>query len=444
MQQSETSRLSLRPETSSSSVETLRSRGSPKSAILHYTAPPVVGGVEAVIQAHVQVFIEAGYPVTVIAGRGEGSALPSDAGFVLIPEMDSQHPQVTQASSMLEQGEVPPAFDDMVTRLAEALTPVLSRFDNVIIHNLFTKHFNLPLTAALHHLMDAGTIGHCIAWCHDFTWTSPSSRSKVHPGYPWDLLRTYRTDVTYVTVSHQRQRALAELFDRPSEQIHVIYNGVDTEMLLGLSPEGCDLITRLGLLESDLVLLMPVRVTRAKNIEYALHVVAALKARGCCLKLVLTGPPDPHDTRSMAYFDSLLALRKRLDIEEEMRFVFESGPDPDQPFVIDERLVGDLFRVSDVMFMPSHREGFGMPVLEAGLVGVPVLCTDVPAAEEIGGEDVTVFDAAEDPAHLAGQILAWAEQSPVHRLRRRVRQDYTWRAIFHRDIKPLLDGEGDM
>ena len=106
-------------------------------------------------------------------------------------------------------------------------------------------------------------------------------------------------------------------------------------------------------------------------------------------------------------------------------------------------MVGDLFRVSDVMFMPSHREGFGMPVLEAGLIGVPVVCTCVPAAEEIGGADVILFDAAEEPTHLAKRILAWAEQSPVHRLRRRVQQNYTWRAIFHRDIRPLLDGEGD-
>lgn len=84
-----------------------------------------------------------------------------------------------------------------------------------------------------------------------------------------------------------------------------------------------------------------------------------------------------------------------------------------------------------------------MPVLEAGLVGVPVVCTSVPAGEEIGGADVILFDADENPAHVAGRILAWAEESAVHRLRRRVRQDYTWQAIFHRDIRPLLGSEGD-
>jgi glycosyltransferase involved in cell wall biosynthesis len=98
--------------------------------------------------------------------------------------------------------------------------------------------------------------------------------------------------------------------------------------------------------------------------------------------------------------------------------------------------------MSDVMFMPSHREGFGMPVLEAGLVGLPAICTNVPAAEEIGAEDAIIFDADQNPDQLAGQLLALTEGSPIQRLRRRVRQRYTWHAIFHRDIKPLLDGEG--
>jgi glycosyltransferase involved in cell wall biosynthesis len=414
----------------------------PKTAILHYTAPPVIGGVEAVLHEHARVFVEAGYPVTVVAGWGTRDALPLGAKFVRIPEMDSRYQEIVEASEALERGEMPDGFDSLVDRLLESLTATLAHSDNVIVHNVFTKHFNLPLTAALHRLLDEGTTRHYIAWCHDFTWTSPNSRSEVHPGYPWDLLRTHRTDTVYVVVSEQRQRALAALFGCPPEEIRVIYNGVDPRTLLGLSCEGYALIERLGLLQSDLVLLMPVRITRAKNVEYALRVMAALKARGCCPRLVLTGPPDPHDVQSMAYFRSLQELRRELGVEAEMRFVFESGPDPEQPLTIDDRMVGDLYRVSDVMFMPSHREGFGMPVLEAGLAGVPVVCSDdVPAAREIGDGDVIRFDAEESPAHLAERILAWAANNPVYQLRRRVRQTHTWREIFRRDIRPLLVGE---
>jgi glycosyltransferase involved in cell wall biosynthesis len=416
----------------------------PQIAMLHYTAPPVVGGVEAVIQAHAQSLVEAGYPVIVVAGWGEKAALPQGAKLVRVPEMDSQYAQIAQMSAYLEKGQVPPEFEAMTHLLAKTLAPILSRFDNIIVHNVFTKHFNLPLTAALHRFLDEDHTPHCIAWCHDFTWTSPSSGSKVHAGYPWDLLRTRRPDVTYVVVSKRRQQELAGLFGCPADEIRVIYNGVDPQALLGLSPEGAALVERLGLLERDLLLLMPVRVTQAKNIEYALRVVAALKVRGCRPRLVLTGPPDPHDAESMAYFRSLQALRRELGVEEEMRFVFESGSDPAEPYVIDAGVVGDLFRVSDLMFMPSHREGFAMPVLEAGLAGIPVVCTEVPAAVEIGDEDVIVFDLDEAPDDLAKRLLAWAEGSTVHRLRRRVRQNYTWQAILRRDIEPLLRRREDL
>jgi len=60
----------------------------PQTAILHYTAPPVVGGVEAVLQAHAQTFIQAGYPVTIVVGWGEAAALPQGASLVRVPEMD--------------------------------------------------------------------------------------------------------------------------------------------------------------------------------------------------------------------------------------------------------------------------------------------------------------------------------------------------------------------
>lgn len=410
----------------------------PKTAILHYTAPPVIGGVEAVIKAHAKAFLQADYPVALVAGRGDADALPSGVDLFLIPELDSQHPEILEMSHMLEQGRVPTEFDTLVSRIIESLTAVLSSFDNAIIHNVLTKHFNLPLTSALHTLLDAGVIRKCIGWCHDFTWTSPMSRSKVFPGYPWDLLRTFRNDVTYVVVSQRRQRTLAALFGCYPEQIRVVYNGVDADLLLGLSQEGRDLVDRLGLVESDLIMLMPVRITQSKNLELALRVVAALRDEKVGVKLVVTGPPDPHDPGIMAYYQSLKALRDQLYLEAEVCFVFESGPDPARPYTIGLQLVGQLFRASDLMFMPSHREGFGMPVLEAALVRMPVMCTDVPAAVEIGGSDVLYFDSSEEPNAIARMILDWAKADPAHRLRRRIRQNYTWQAIFENAIEPLL------
>lgn len=410
-----------------------------KVGILHFSAPPIIGGVEAVIKAHVSEFLRAGYSVRVIAGRGEQTALPSGAEFVSLPEIDSNHPEIVKASQALDAGMLPENFETLADRLVDLLKPLVADLDVLVVHNVLTKHFNLPLTKALYSLQEKRAIKRLIAWCHDFTWTSSSSRSKVHAGNPWDLLRTRWPGTTYVTISKERQETLAGLLSVSLEQIPVVYNGVDPRILLGIGEEGWSLIQRLEMLKSDLNILMPVRVTQAKNIEFALEVVAALKQKELQPKLIITGPPDPHDQGSMQYYQSLLDLRNRLDVEEEMRFVFESGPKPGKPLMIGEEVVGDLYRISDVMFMPSHREGFGMPVLEAGMAGVPVVSREVPAASEIAEKNALIFTDQLAPEEAAELLLKAVEQSPPARFRQQVRYRFTWQAIFEQDIRPILE-----
>jgi len=412
-------------------------------AFLHYTAPPVVGGVEAVMEAHARVFLEVGIPVTLIAGQGDASALPPGADLALIPELDTRHPEIQAVGAELEAGRVPAGWDELVGRLEAVLRPILAGFSTVIFHNVFSKHFNLPLTAAIARLLDQRAVHPGIAWCHDFTWTSPRSADQVHPGYPWDLLRVPHPALRYVTVSQARQLELAGLFGCPPELIRVVYNGVDPGRLLRLGAEAQDLAARLDLLDSDLFLLLPVRVTRAKNLELAIRVAAALSQRFARPRLVVTGPPDPHSRESMGYFDSLRELRRQLGVEPVFRFVFESGPDPAQPHWISQEAVGDLMRLCDVVFLTSQGgEGFGMPVLEAGFMGIPVTGSrSLPAMMEVGGSEVFSFDdQGVQPEALAAQLSDWLEGLPSVRFRRRVRADFTWRSIFERDIRPMLAG----
>jgi glycosyltransferase involved in cell wall biosynthesis len=91
-----------------------------------------------------------------------------------------------------------------------------------------------------------------------------------------------------------------------------------------------------------------------------------------------------------------------------------------------------------LVLMPSHREGFGMPVLEGGLIGKPVFCTAVPVLEQIGAGSVYQIGTDEPPDHLAARIQAWTQQDALYRLRRCVRKEYTWSAIFRQVIQPLI------
>jgi glycosyltransferase involved in cell wall biosynthesis len=64
--------------------------------------------------------------------------------------------------------------------------------------------------------------------------------------------------------------------------------------------------------------------------------------------------------------------------------------------------------------VPSRKEGFGLPVLEAMAAGVPVLASDTPALREVGGDAATYLPAGEAGA-WAEAISAAADASPAER-----------------------------
>lgn len=409
-----------------------------KTAFLHYSVPPVIGGVESVIKAQVNQFIQAKLPVKVITGQGAASSLPTKAEFVQIDLLSSQQPEIAAVTAQLNDGILPATFEDLVNQIQVQLRPVLEDVHTVIIHNVLTKHFNLPLTAALCRMITSGEIKNALAWCHDLSWTSAHSQNKVYPKYPWTLLKQPLKNTTYIAISEKRQQEIASSFGLPLKNIPVIHNGVNPQTLFGLSTEVIELISRLELFSADLLMLMPVRVTQAKNIELALSLTKALCKQGCRVKTIVTGPPDPHDARSMEYYAKLLVLRKKLNLEKHFYFIYGSGQDRQTGYVINQNMVAQLYRIADVLFMPSHREGFGMPILEAGLLGKPIIATNVPAIQDLHLKEPLLFEPNSVPEQLAITILNWLKEKPEIQLRKKMRQEFTWQSIFDKEIRPLL------
>jgi glycosyltransferase involved in cell wall biosynthesis len=410
----------------------------PRIVFLHFTAPPIVGGVEAVIAEHVRLFSEAGYQTLIVAGRVAEDSGDDSAEIVVIPEMDSENPDYLAVYPSLEAGKIPESFLRLQSAIESGLKRALMPSDVVIAHNILTTHFNLALTAAVHALARANELPHLVCWCHDISrHVNPDRDAPQYHGQPWDLLRTRIPGAVYVAVSSSRQQALASILDCSAAAIEVIPNGVDPVQLLGLSDLGSHLIVEFDLFAVDLLLLMPVRITKVKNIEFALQVAHELKGSGRTLRLIVTGPPDPHVADIPDYLEELIKLRDSLDLHEDVIFVHEGTSRYPSPLMLEPDIVGEFYRISDLILMPSIREGFGMPVLEAGMVDRPVFATTIPVTQDLP-EFKYLIERDESAYSVARRINQWAETDAAHRLRREVRSNFTWSRIFSRRIIPLV------
>ncbi len=403
--------------------------------ILHYAAPPVVGGVEITIYHHARLLLQRGYEVHVIAGRG--APFYSGIYFHRVEEVDSRYPDVLAVSRELAGGVVSSRFLGLRDRIANRLRAILPALHTTIVHNALTLHKNLPLTAALYRLVQDNAAS-LIAWCHDFAWKDELYLPEMHPGYPWDLLRTPWPNTPYVVVSEHRRHMLAELLRVSPQTIHVVPPGVDPYEFYKLEPETRRLVEKLGLLDVAPLLLLPARVTRRKNIEMAIRITSALTHHMPRPTLIVTGPPGPHNPTNVAYLNSLRELTHRLGVENNVHFLYEYG-EGDQPLHVSDAMMSDFYQLADVLLFPSRREGFGIPVLEAGLARLPIFASDIPPVHESAGGLAFTFDPEGDPAPVARRIAEVLTHDRAYRMRRRVLQQFTWQRIIDERVIPLIE-----
>lgn len=398
-------------------------------AILHYTAPPIIGGVESTMGDHARLLAAAGYQVRLVAGRGQSP--DNDIEYRRVALADSRQPQVTVAQADLAAGRVTNRFRALAADLQRELQPALTGCDVILAHNVATLHKNLALTAALHDICQEKGIS-LVAWCHDFAWTDPLYRPAMHDGWPWDLLRRPWPGVRYVAVSQARRAELANLLGVPTDAIRVVPPGISLRLFLGLNPTAVQWMDGLALWDARPLLLLPVRVTRRKNIELAVRVTGALAALGLSPRLLVMGPPGPHNAANAAYLAELKDLCLSAAPANAVVFLHEHGR-------VSNAVRRDLYLLADLLLFTSFREGFGIPVLEAAATRLPAFCADIPPFRESGGDLLHYFGLGESPEAIAARIASFLQTDDAFRLRHRVMDGYRWLHILQTQIIPLIE-----
>ncbi len=401
------------------------------TGLIHYSAPPVVGGVETVLAHHAQLMRAAGHVVRILTARGE--PWTNEIALARLPLIDSRHPRVLAVKADLDRGRIPSDFESLTVEIAHTLRSAVRGVDVLIAHNVCSLNKNLALTAAIHRLSQAGDAPRLILWHHDLAWTTPRYRSELHDGYPWDLLRT-DWGARHVVVSELRRRELAELMHLPHDAIAVVPNGIDPAVFYKWCPQTQAMIEQLNLNEAAPLLLLPVRLTPRKNIELALRTLAALRTDMPHAMFVVTGPLGPHNAANVDYFARLKQLQAELHLSGAAHFLAEYSAD-----YLPDDVITDFYRISDALILPSREEGFGIPLIEAAFSHLPIFCADIPSLHELGRHDVIYFPPDDDPASIAQTIAARLTGDATYRFAARVRQQFTWGRIYAEHIAPLLE-----
>ncbi len=377
---------------------------------------------------HAAALRDAGAAVTIVAGRG---GAPRGTRFVRVPLVSTKHPAIIRDGLALARGDVTPEHRRLVAQLVSALSPIARSADRVVVHNVLTMNLSLALAEALAALARERR-GAFIAWAHHPAWTDPRYLPHRHAGLPWDTLCLAIPGMRYVAVSDERADQLAALLRMPRRRVTVVPNGIDLASRLALSAAGEAMAERLGLFDADPLLLLPARLTRRKRVELAIDAVAALRRRHPRATLVVTGSPGPHDRANRAYAADLVSRGDRVG---GVHLLSARGGR------VSDRVMADLFSLADALVLPSESEGFGIPLLEAGANGLPVVCTDLPTLRAVAGDAATYVDPRGDGRAFAAAIERRLASDPVARLRRRAKQ-HAWPRILREQVIPtILSGD---
>jgi len=242
---------------------------------------------------------------------------------------------------------------------------------------------------------------------HDLSFSYPGFYSKK--GYWWHRFikpqQTLKRADKIIAVSESTKNDLQNIFNISSDNITVIYSGVETERFQKIDQAKLEDIKRQYHLEKPFYLYLG-NVEKRKNIEGLIKAWQLLRKRQQTnYQLVIAG-------RMM-----------QKNLQEKYPQVNFTGyvMDEDKPY---------LYHLAKAFVYPSFYEGFGLPVLEAMAAGCPVITSFSTALPEIASDSVLLVDPynIEEISCAMHQLITDKElsQNLINKAKSLVLQ-YTWK-----------------
>lgn len=399
--------------------------------ILHYSCPPVVGGVEEILSQHAQILHRLDQSVTVLAGIGE---IYTDSFPVrLEPLLGSKNASVLKAHEQSKAGDHQ-SLKRLTKRIYKILQDWSQNLDVILAHNVLHMPFNLPLTLALRRMATSSKRPVVVSWAHDSPYLGQNLPEYLND-HPWNVLRSQHPNIRYVTISESRRGPFTELCGEVPWK--VIHNGIDPAGFFYLDQKSVMLAEELDLFSRDLVMVQPSRITPRKNMELSIHIARGIMKMGYNILFIMTGAYDPHETRAVSYYRRLRYWIEELGMQDNIVVLAEYRFRNKKKLVPDRIFIRDLYLMADLLLMTSKDEGFGLPLIEAGMIKLPIACTDIPPFLEVG-EEACFFHLDDRPHSIAQKIIEYLAHTNTHKMFRSVMRKYIMDTVCKRQLIPFL------
>ena len=210
-----------------------------------------------------------------------------------------------------------------------------------------------------------------------------NSQSRYH-----DIIANSFTKI--ITVSNYIKGRVATVF--PVNKIETIYNGID---LKNFSRKEVSCINRrqVGFEDNDFVMAYSGRVIKEKGVSELIDAMLLLKDKPN-IKLMIIGSSFFNNVENNDVFICMLKNKAKPIID---RIAFTG--------FIPYNQVSDYMQIADIAVLPSMwEEPFGLTIVEAMAVGLPLITTRSGGIPEICEGAATIIDKKDIVNHLANAI----------------------------------------
>lgn len=392
--------------------------------LLSYRSNPHCGGQGVYVRNLSRALIRLGHHVDVISGP-PSPRLDPEVGVTFLKGLDLYNPEdlfrtpapaeLMDPVNLLEWiGVSSMGFPEPMTfgiRAWRHLRNRLNAYD--VVHD--NQSLSYGVWALSRRVPTCATIHHPITVDRDIAVASAPNFLRKLQQRRWYAFIGMQKRVTrklrhIITVSERTRRDIRQAFAIPDHRIHVVPNGIDTELFRPVPKIDRQKHRIIVTNSADMPL---------KGLPYLMHAVARLNGR-FPVNLVVIGTPQKNG--------GISRLVRTLGIGDRVRFTGR---------ITDADLVRE-YALATVAVVPSVYEGFGLPAGEAMACGVPVIASSGGALPEVVG-DAGVLVPPKDSDALAG-ALATLMQHPAEARRlgsaghTRVRRLFSWEQAARRTI----------